>query len=158
VTGFKARFDLVSLEGVLQFAKSFDTLGLFTHTPAEMLVLWESLDHVTGKDEEFAMGVVEPAPEIEPPMQAAYEDAQSRLRRAGISLRAFDLSPCFPDCTMPARSSSIMGARFHRECFHQYGDRLDSLAELVREGLQIPGSDTMRRGGKSTGVRRESRR
>ena len=30
------------------------------------------------------------------------------------------------------------GARFHRERYQQYGDRLADLADLVRKGLQIP--------------------
>ena len=40
VTGFKATFGLFSLEGVLQNAQSLDTLGFFTHTPGDMLRLW----------------------------------------------------------------------------------------------------------------------
>lgn len=30
------------------------------------------------------------------------------------------------------------GARFHKQRFEQYGDQLKDLADLVREGLQIP--------------------
>src|SRR5882762_2953438 len=56
VTGFKASYGLLSLEGVLPFAKSLDTLGFFTHTPGDMLLLWDSLGHPTGADEEFAIG------------------------------------------------------------------------------------------------------
>ena len=49
VTGFKASYGLLSLEGVLPFAKSLDTLGFFTHTPGDMLALWESLGHSAGQ-------------------------------------------------------------------------------------------------------------
>ena len=48
VTGFKGSYGLLSMEGVLPFAKSLDTLGLFTHTPADMLALWEALGHAVG--------------------------------------------------------------------------------------------------------------
>src|SRR4029077_12806993 len=41
VTGFKPTHDLLPMEGVLPLAKSLDTLGLYTHTPADMLELWK---------------------------------------------------------------------------------------------------------------------
>src|SRR5207245_9580724 len=37
VTGFKPTHDLLPMEGVLPLAKSLDTLGFYTHTPADML-------------------------------------------------------------------------------------------------------------------------
>src|SRR5688500_6837814 len=37
VTGFKPTYGLVSIDGVLPYAKSLDTIGFFTHTPADML-------------------------------------------------------------------------------------------------------------------------
>src|SRR5215510_8233924 len=43
VTGFKPTYDLLPMEGVLIVARSLDTLGLFTHTPADMIALWKTL-------------------------------------------------------------------------------------------------------------------
>ena len=48
VTGFKPSYGLVSLDGVLPYAKSLDTVGFFTHTPADMLALWEAMGHSSG--------------------------------------------------------------------------------------------------------------
>ena len=48
VTGFKPSYSLVSLDGVLPYAKSLDTVGFFTHTPADMLALWEAMGHPSG--------------------------------------------------------------------------------------------------------------
>jgi Asp-tRNA(Asn)/Glu-tRNA(Gln) amidotransferase A subunit family amidase len=139
VTGFKASYGLLPLDGVLQVAKSLDTLGFFTHTPDDMLKLWESLDHATGQDEEFPMGVAEPVPDVESRMKAAYLDAQSRLRRAGISIRPIDLGPMLSKLDDASTTVEFYeGARFHEERFKQYGDRLENLADLVRKGLQIP--------------------
>jgi amidase len=45
VTGFKPTYGIVPMEGVLPFAPSLDTLGFFTHTAADMLALWETLDY-----------------------------------------------------------------------------------------------------------------
>jgi Asp-tRNA(Asn)/Glu-tRNA(Gln) amidotransferase A subunit family amidase len=60
ITGFKVTYGLVPLDGCLQYAKSLDTLGLFTQTPADMRLLWEAMGHPTGRDEDFAFGVPEP--------------------------------------------------------------------------------------------------
>ena len=43
VTGFKPSFGWFPVEGVLPFAPSLDTIGLFTQTPADMLRLWQAL-------------------------------------------------------------------------------------------------------------------
>src|SRR5438132_957461 len=48
VTGFKPTHDLLPIQGVLNLAKSLDTLGFFTHTPADMLELWKATGKATG--------------------------------------------------------------------------------------------------------------
>src|SRR5206468_5540580 len=75
VTGFKASYGLLPMEGVLPLAKSLDTLGFFTHTPADMLLLWESMGHSAGETEDFALGAPEPLPEVEPAMATAFQNA-----------------------------------------------------------------------------------
>jgi Asp-tRNA(Asn)/Glu-tRNA(Gln) amidotransferase A subunit family amidase len=139
VTGFKASYGLLPLDGVLPLAKSLDTLGFFTQTPADMVLLWDSLGHPTGREEEFGIGAVEPVPEVEPEMKAAFQNAQSSLRRAGVSILPVDISSMLSK--LSDASNTVMfyeGARFHQERFNEYGDRLQDLAALVREGLKIP--------------------
>ena len=75
VTGFKASYGLLSLEGVLPFAGSLDTLGFFTHTPADMLALWDAMGHPTGSAEEVSLGAPDPMPDVEPEMTAAFQNA-----------------------------------------------------------------------------------
>ena len=65
VTGFKPTYGLVSIDGVLPYAKSLDTVGFFTHTPADMLALWEAMGHSSGGDETLTVGVPDPMPEID---------------------------------------------------------------------------------------------
>src|SRR6185295_1227719 len=43
VTGFKPTHGLLSMDGVLPLARSLDTLGFYTHTPADMIALWAAL-------------------------------------------------------------------------------------------------------------------
>ncbi len=139
VTGFKATHGLLSMEGVLPFAKTQDTLGFFTNTAADMLALWDALGYPTGRTEDFALGVPDPLPEVDPPMAAACHDTVLRLRRAGAQVRPIDIAEMLGK--LAEASKTVMyyeGARFHKQRFEQYGDRLGDLADLVREGLRIP--------------------
>ena len=47
IAGFKPTYGLVSMDGVLPFATSLDTLGFFTATAADMLALWNALGYET---------------------------------------------------------------------------------------------------------------
>src|ERR1051326_3286078 len=52
ITGFKPTHDLLPMDGVLNLAASLDTLGFFTHAPADMLELWKSLGKPIGREEQ----------------------------------------------------------------------------------------------------------
>src|SRR5215831_8102086 len=139
VTGFKPSFGLLSLDGVLPYAKSLDTLGFFTHTPTDMLLLWEAMGHPTGKDEAISIGVPEPMPEVEPEMTVRFRSAIASLRNAGVSCEPVDISSMLAKLDAAQHTVAFYeGARFHQQRFNQYGDQLGYLAGLVREGLQIP--------------------
>jgi len=139
VTGFKASFGLLSLDGVLPYSKSLDTLGFFTHTPADMLLLWEAMGHPTGREEDFPLGVPEPMPKIEPEMTVRFQNAISSLRKAGVSCQPVDISAMLAKLDAEQHIVAFYeGARFHQQRFEEFGDRLGYLAGLVREGLQIP--------------------
>lgn len=139
VTGFKASYGLLPLEGVLPFAKSLDTLGLFTHTPADMLALWEAMGHSTGRAENFTLGASDPLPDVEPLMAEAFQRAIASLRRAGVSIQSVDIAGLL--ARLDAETTTVMfyeGARFHHERYKEHGARLADMADLVREGLLIP--------------------
>jgi Asp-tRNA(Asn)/Glu-tRNA(Gln) amidotransferase A subunit family amidase len=138
VTGFKPSYGLLPMQGVLPLSKSLDTLGFFTHTPNDMMALWESLGHPVGRSEDIELGTPEPMPEVEPAMAAAFQNALSRLRGAGASVRSIDLSGMLSKLSDASIIEMLYeGARFHQERYNQYGDRLADLADLVREGLNI---------------------
>jgi Asp-tRNA(Asn)/Glu-tRNA(Gln) amidotransferase A subunit family amidase len=140
VTGFKPTYDLLPMEGVLPVSKSLDTLGLFTHTPADMLALWKALGHPAGREEQFAFGAPEPIPECEPEMANAFRQALSLLRRSGVSIKAVDISEMLKK--LDEANDVLMfyeGARFHEPRLKEFGSRLDQpLADLIRKGLNIP--------------------
>jgi Asp-tRNA(Asn)/Glu-tRNA(Gln) amidotransferase A subunit family amidase len=127
------------MEGVLPLAKSLDTLGFFTHTPADMLLLWESMGRSTGEAENFALGVPDPIPNVEPAMATAFQNALSLLRGAGASIRAIDIAGMLTKLSSAADTVMFYeGARFHQQRFKDYGDRLGAeIVDLVQKGLQI---------------------
>ncbi len=139
VTGFKPTHGLIPMEGVLPFAKSLDTLGFFTHTPADMLLLWEALGHPVDGAEGCEIGAVEPAPDVEPEMVGGFQRALGVLRREGVAIRPADIADLLAtlhDATMIVMAYEA--AQFHEQRFNEYGSRLGVLADLVREGLAIP--------------------
>ena len=139
VTGFKPTYDLLPTEGMLPLSKSLDTLGLFTHTPADMLALWKALGHPAGSEEQFAFGAPEPVPDCEPEMANAFRQALSLLRRSGVTIKTVDIS-AFLKKLDEANDVEMFyeGARFHEARLKEFGDRLDQpLANLIRDGLKI---------------------
>src|SRR5438132_597398 len=139
VTGFKGSYGLVPIEGVLPFAKSLDTLGFFTNTPADMLALWELMGHPIGNPEEFALGVPEPLPKVEPEMAAAFGKTVTLVRGAGAALRPIHIAAMLDKLADAAQTVMFYeGAQFHEQRYKEYGAKLADLAELVRDGLQIP--------------------
>ncbi len=140
VTGFKASYGLFSLEGVLPFAHSLDTLGFFTHTPRDMLLLWEALGLPRSREEDVALGVVEPIPAgAEPPMAVAFQSAISLLRGRGLKVKPVHITAMLDKLSNESRLvSNYEGARFHEQRYREYGSRLQDVAKMVLEGLQIP--------------------
>ena len=139
VTGFKATYGLFSLEGVLPLAKSLDTLGFFTHTPADMFAFWKAIGRPEGRDEDIVFGVPEPMPDVEPAMAAAFRNAVSTLRSRGASIRSVDISAMLTrlaDATTAVQAYEA--ARHHEARYREHGDKLADLADLVREGLAMP--------------------
>jgi Asp-tRNA(Asn)/Glu-tRNA(Gln) amidotransferase A subunit family amidase len=139
VTGFKMTYGRMSMDGVLPFAKSLDTLGFFTHTPADMVALWTALGNATAARDNVMLGVPDPLPRgIEPPMAEAFQQTVARLRRAGAPLRTVDVAGLL--ASVSDAGNTVMfyeGAQFHRERYKEHGDRLADMADLVRKGLQM---------------------
>ena len=142
VTGFKPTYDLLPTEGMLPVSKSLDTLGLFTHTPADMLALWKTLGHSTGSEEKFLFGAPDPMPECEPEMANAFRETLSLLRKSGVPIKSIDIAETLKKLDEANDVEMFYeGARYHEPRWKEFGDRLDQpLANLVRDGLKIPAS------------------
>jgi Asp-tRNA(Asn)/Glu-tRNA(Gln) amidotransferase A subunit family amidase len=142
VTGFKTTFGLLPMEGVLPYAKSFDTLGFFTHTATDMLAFWGAMGRPTGQPENFAFAVPDPLPDVDAEMRIALLGAFDRLRRAGLTLRPVNINAML--VTLHAANRLMCdyeGARFHAARYREFGDRMGPMGELVARGLKVPESE-----------------
>src|SRR5579864_3669029 len=140
VTGFKPTYELLPTEGMLPFAKSLDTLGLYTHTPADMIALWKAMGKPVAGAEQFPFAAPEPIPECDPEMANAFRQSIALLRRSGITIKSIDIAG---DLKKLVEAGDVLesyeGARVHEARLKQFGDRLDqNIANLVRNGLKVP--------------------
>jgi len=139
VTGFKPSYGRISIDGVLPYAKSLDTIGFFTHTPADMLALWEAMGHSSGRDETLTAGVPDPMPEVDVEMTTAVQHAIDTLRRAGIATRPVDIAGLLKNVDAATNDVSVYeAARFHEQRWKEHGAKLLELADLVERGLKMP--------------------
>ncbi|HUQ90390.1 MAG TPA: amidase [Bryobacteraceae bacterium] len=140
ITAFKPTYGLLSTEGVMPYASSLDTLGFFTHTPQDMILLWKALGQAAGRVGDVVIGAVEPVQAVEPPMAAAFRNALTALRNRGVDVKAVPVTAMLDRLVQESRLIMYYeGARAHEERYKQYGSRLQNVATVVEEGLQIPG-------------------
>jgi len=142
VTGFKPTHNLLPMEGVLPVAKSLDTLGLFTHTPVDMLALWKALGYPDGaavSAEKIVFAFPEPIPECEPEMANGFRQSIALLRKSGMSLEAIDIAGMLKEIDQASDlEMAYEGARYHEPRLKEFGSKLDEpLANMIRDGLKI---------------------
>src|SRR5262249_8168836 len=142
VTGFKPTHGLIPTDGVMEYSKSLDTVGFFTHTAADMLAFWEATGRPIGRAENLPLGAVEPLPPVDAEMAGAFAAAVARLKAAEHVVRPLDIGPMLTRLRDAGVTiSTYEGARAHEARFSQFGDRLDEVAAMVRDGLKIPDSE-----------------
>ena len=136
---FQAELRTVSVEGLLAFAPSLDTVGLFTATAADMTALW-SRGFGGRFDVELHRAAWMRTPAGDE-MQAAMGAAVERLRAQGVAWTRWTFRRRVgTSCWTPAQAiNRYEGARSQRERFEQFGERMGKkLAALIREGLGMP--------------------
>jgi Asp-tRNA(Asn)/Glu-tRNA(Gln) amidotransferase A subunit family amidase len=142
VPALLASADVLPVEGTLLMSRNLDTLGLFTHTPADMIALWQALGYPDGHDEQLAYAVPEPIPDCDPEMASALRQSVASLRRSGVDIRAIDTADMLENLSAACTTlQDYEGARVHQARAQERGDRLDpALRELIRSGLEMPAS------------------
>lgn len=135
VVGFKPSFGCLPREGMLPFAPSLDTAGLFTQTAEDMRLLWERLGFAVDAEAPARFKIPANLPDLNPLMAQAFRDAAARL-----GAQAIELPPEFGDLLAAGRLiNDYEGARTHEARWREHGAAIGSkLAELVARGLAIP--------------------
>src|SRR5262249_42287226 len=138
VVGFKPSFGVLPLEGVLPFAPSLDTAGLFTETADDMRVLWERMGFAVGAPETKSAATFGPL-DAEPEMEAAFRESIGRLRTRGFTIHAIDPPPGWTELLAASRLlNQYEGARTHEELWRRHGERMGRrLSGLIKQGLEI---------------------
>jgi len=138
VVGFKPSAGVLSLEGILPFAPSLDTPGLFTQTADDMQILWTRMGHPEFPPKR-ELAVPSLMPPVDPPMEAAFRRTIERIE-PHFHINAIEMPSRFADLAPAVRLiNTYEGARTHeiRWLEHRYAIG-SKLAQLVQEGLSIP--------------------
>ncbi len=140
VVGFKPTFGVLPLDGVMPFAASLDTAGLFTRDAAWMARVWRGMGFDVVSEISLPLHVPALPPPVEPMMAAAFELSVDRLRRAGFRVESIELP--FEWMALVRAVSLVQdyeGAHTLRSLWEQHGERMGAkLAELIRRGLATP--------------------
>lgn len=137
ICGFKPSFGLIPIDGVLPFAPSLDTVGLFTETAADMAALW-SRGFGGSVHAELRRAAHFPLPSDET-MTAAVRAGVERLRGNGVAVDELEVPAGWDRLLCAARTiNDHEGARSHQARYREFGERIGvRLAELVRRGSAI---------------------
>ncbi len=138
VCGFKPSFGLVPVDGLMAFAPTLDTVGLFTQTAADMAALWSRGFGARFEAElHHAVWLRTPAGNE---MQRAMSRAVESLCAQGVVVDELSAPDGWERLQAAAQAINCYeGARSQRERFEQFGDRMGKkLAALIREGLRMP--------------------
>ena len=139
VVGFKPTRGLLPVEGVLPFAPSLDTAGLFTQTADEMQRLWSLMGfHAAGRGSRW-LAVPAQITAVDPTMEQAFHAALNGLRSQGWTVETIAMPARFPELLPAVRLvNNYEGARTHEQRWREHGSRIGvKLAQLVEEGLAI---------------------
>jgi len=141
VVGFKPSVGLLPLEGVLPFAPSLDTAGLFTQSADDMQLLWTRMGHAAATAKR-SLSIPALMPPVEPAMEVAFRRTMERLD-PHFSFNVVEMPSRFGEMA-PAvkRICTYEGARTHEARWREHGDGIgQKLAHLVEGGLRIPADE-----------------
>ena len=137
VCGFKPSNGLVPKEGVMPFAPSLDTVGMFTQTAADMKELWSrGFGGRFEADLHHAAWMRVPS---DAEMERALQAAVGRLRIAGVVVVEIEPPERWAACGIAARAiNQYEGARTMQARYEEFGEAIGArLAGLVRAGLAM---------------------
>src|SRR5581483_13566 len=139
VAGCKPTYGILPLQGVLAFAPTLDTAGLFTQTADDMLLAGKALGWDCSEAAPLTLGVPPLPAGAMPEMERGFCGAVAKLRSEGFRVEPIELPENFTELLPAARLiNDYEGARTHQERWKTYGSLIgQKLADLVKRGLAI---------------------
>lgn len=141
VVGFKPSRGVLPLEGVMPFAPTLDTAGLFTRTVDDMRFVWDALRPGGNAYEARRFVVIDwpPHKRVEPGMSERLRDAVRKLQHAGLQVLESAGPASFQ--ALPQALADVMAyeaAQTHGARYDEFGERLGvKLAGLVAKGRAV---------------------
>jgi Asp-tRNA(Asn)/Glu-tRNA(Gln) amidotransferase A subunit family amidase len=141
VVGFKPTAGLLPLEGVLPFAPSLDTAGLFTQTADDMQLLWTRMGNAEAAPKS-SLAVPSLMPPVDSRMEETFRRTVERLE-PHFTFNILEMPRRFAELAPAAKLiSEYEGARTHEARWREHGDAIGpKLAILVKQGLRIPAAE-----------------
>jgi len=139
IAGFKPTFGVLDRAGMLPFAPSLDTPGLFTEDAADMATLWRSLSGDGEQEALRAVAVPRRIEGVEPEMMLAFKDAVGRLNAAGFRVAVTELPAGFAGLAAAVTAiQEYEGARSLEPVWREHGARVGvKLAAMIERGLAM---------------------
>jgi len=140
VCGFKPGYGVLPLEGVLPFAPTLDTAGLFTETARDMQLLWCAMGHAMSDPPPLRAAIPISGFDAEEPMTQALGAAATQLTSHGWQIETVDM----PEPFLKAGAAVVVinryeGARTHEAMWREHGPAVGvKLAALIEHGLATP--------------------
>jgi Asp-tRNA(Asn)/Glu-tRNA(Gln) amidotransferase A subunit family amidase len=134
VAGFKPSHGLLSLQGVMPFAPTLDTAGLFTQTAEDMRLLWERMGFPARSFDRVRLAAFPAPAEVETPMSEAFHRAVTLLGASWVE-PPDSFRNLFPVVKL---IQDTEGARTLESVYRVHGERVGTrLAAMIDRGLAV---------------------
>lgn len=132
--GFKPTFGVLPLDGVMPFAPSLDTAGLFARTAADMEDLWRRMGFPTAETGTSKIAALTVPEDVEPAMRDKFLETAARL---GVPV--VDPPPPLDELAgAVGLIQDVEGSRQYKAIWQDHGAAVGAkLAALIERGLAI---------------------
>jgi Asp-tRNA(Asn)/Glu-tRNA(Gln) amidotransferase A subunit family amidase len=140
--GFKPTRGWTSTDGVWRLTESFDTIGLFARTAADLALTYQAIRDASGPDGAAAVDTSDRVPRrvavlaaaewgsCEPDVAMAIAAVTGQLREAGWEIRQLAMPEVWRD--LPDVHSTLMAVEVARNMRERLGDRVDKISASAR--------------------------
>ena len=140
ICGFKPGYGVLPLGGVLPFAPTLDTAGLFTETARDMQLLWCAMGNAMSEQPELRAAIPASGFDADDSMTQTLSAAVESLIASGWHIKSAALPEPFLQAGEAVKLvTRYEGARTHESLWREHGPAVGlKLAALIEQGLTTP--------------------